>query len=64
MLLVSQLVAMLKIVIIWLSDRMTEWSSDQLTKWQSDQVTGWQEASQTIDRMVYFILFGVQYSIL
>ena len=25
------------------------------TEWQSDQVTKWQEASQTIDRMVYFI---------
>ena len=33
---------------------MTEWPSDQVTKWPSDQVTKWQEASQTIDRMVYF----------
>ena len=52
----------------WLSDRMTgsdqvtKWSSDWVTKWLSDlviewpnfRVTGWQEASQTIDRMVYF----------
>ena len=45
---------MLKIVIIWLSDQVTEWPSDQVTKWPSDQVTEWQEALQTIDRMVYF----------
>ena len=52
---------MLKIVIIWLSDRLTmwpcdwvtEWMSDRVTKWPIDWVTGWQEASQTIDRMVY-----------
>ena len=41
-------------VIEWLSDWVTEWPSDQVTKWPSDQVTGWQEASQTIDRIVYF----------
>ena len=66
---VSQSVSMLKIVIIWLCDRVTKWPSDQVTKWPSDQVTkwpshqvtewpsdrvtGWQEASQMIDRMVY-----------
>ena len=44
MLLVSQLVAMLKIVIIWLSDQVTKWLSDRVTKWPSDQMTEWQEA--------------------
>ena len=44
----------------WPSDQVTKWPSDQVTKWPSDQewpsdwVTEWQEASQTIDRMVYF----------
>ena len=38
----------------WPSDRVTEWLSDRVTEWPSDWETGWQEASQTIDRMVYF----------
>ena len=38
----------------WLSDQVTECPSDQVTEWPWDQVTEWQEASQTIDRMVYF----------
>ena len=33
------------------SDQMTKWPSDWVTKYLSDQ-----EASQTIDRMVYFIV--------
>ena len=40
----------------WPSDPVTQWPSDQVTKWPSDQVTEWQGASQTIDRMVYFII--------
>ena len=39
----------------WPSDQVTKWPSDQVTEWLSDQVTKWQEASQTIDRMVYFV---------
>ena len=34
---------------------MTEWPSDPVTEWPNDWVTGWQEASQTIDRIVYFV---------
>ena len=45
---------MLKIVTEWPIDQAIEWPSDQVTEWPSDQVTKWQEASQTIDRMVYF----------
>ena len=37
------------------SDRVTKWPSDQVKEWPSDQVTEWQKASQTIDRMVYFL---------
>ena len=47
----------------WSSDQVTKWPSDRVTKltndwiikWPNDWVTGWKEASQTIDRMVYFI---------
>ena len=38
-----------------------------MTEWPSDQVTEWQEASQTIDRMVYFMLwklFTFQFEVL
>ena len=65
MLYVSQSVVLCSIVEIewqndivteWPSGRVTKWSSDRVTKWPSDQVTEWQEASQTIDRMVYFDL--------
>ena len=47
----------------WLSDRVTKWLSERLFDWLSDRVTKWQEASQTIDRMVYFInvLLGLVY---
>ena len=38
----------------WPSDQVTEWPNDWMIKWLNDWVTGWQEASQTIDRMVYF----------
>ena len=39
------------------SDRVTKWPSDRVTEWLNDWVTGWQEASQTIDRMVYFVKY-------
>ena len=41
-------------VMEWPSDRVTEWLNDRVTEWPNYWVTGWQEASQTIDRMVYF----------
>ena len=40
----------------WPCDRVTEWPRDQVTEWPSDRMTEWQEASQTIDRMVYFLV--------
>ena len=39
----------------WPRDRVTKWPSDLVTKWPNNIVTKWQEASQTIDRMVYFL---------
>ena len=41
----------------WPSDQVTKWPSDQVTKWPSDRVTEWQEASQTIDRMEFLLLY-------
>ena len=39
----------------WQDDVMTGWQDDQMTGWLDDKITRWQEASQTIDRMVYFL---------
>ena len=43
----------------WQNDRLTgwqddRWQDDQLTRWPGDKMTRWEEASQRIDRMVYF----------
>ena len=46
------------------SDWVIELLSDRVTEYPSDQVTKWQEASQTIDRMVYFLFMLCRYIVL